>query len=357
MLTNATVDDWTDVLPPEAFLTCGAPVIATEEVAGCPICGHDQFGIYTVGFDYELLTCRNPWRFVRCEDCGHVWLNPRPALSALPTIYPSSYYAYNYKQQINSLAVRAKALLDRFKMSRILRRLPHPPKSYLDIGCGDGRFLKLMEQHGVARQLNYGLELDKELVRSHAASGYQVFCERAEDCERISADCIDLVTMFHVIEHIDDPAALTCKVAGWLAPGGIFAVETPNLESLDARWFRERYWGGYHIPRHWNLFTPASLARLLSDAGLRVLTTIYQTGHSFWMYSFHHRLRYGPWPHKQLARWFNPLNSLLFLTLFTAFDKLRAALSFRTSSMLVLAQKTPLPSDSQLFNSAVRQGG
>src|SRR5262249_40080953 len=149
-----------------------------------------------VGFDYELLTCCNPWRFVRCENCGHVWLNPRPALSALPTIYPSSYYAYNYKQQINPLAVRGKELLDRFKMRHILRRLPDPPKSYLDIGCGDGRFLRLMERHGIPRQFNYGLELDDRLVRSLAASGYQVFCERAEDCERIPENSIDLATMF-----------------------------------------------------------------------------------------------------------------------------------------------------------------
>src|SRR6516225_207278 len=124
MPTTATVHDWTEIQPPAAFLARGAQEIATDEVPSCPICGHDQFGIYTVGFDYELLTCRNPWRFVRCEDCGHVWLNPRPALSALPTSYPSSYYAYSYKQQINSLAVRAKELLDRFKMSRILRRHP-----------------------------------------------------------------------------------------------------------------------------------------------------------------------------------------------------------------------------------------
>jgi 2-polyprenyl-3-methyl-5-hydroxy-6-metoxy-1,4-benzoquinol methylase len=332
------------------------PVVATEEVPSCPICGHNRFGTHTVGFDYELLTCRNPWRLVRCEDCGHVWLNPRPALSALPTIYPSNYYAYNYKQQINPLAVRAKSLLDGFKMGHILRRLPGPPKSYLDIGCGDGRFLKRMEQHGVARQSNYGLELDERLVRSLADTGYQVYCERAEDCQRIPANSIDLVTMFHVIEHIDDPAALVRKVAAWLAPGGIFALETPNLDSLDARWFKEAYWGGYHIPRHWNLFTPASIGRLLNSAGLRVLTTTYQTGHSFWMYSFHHCLRYGPWPHRELARWFNPLKGLLFLTLFTAFDKFRAALRFRTSSMLVLAQKMPPCSGGQCTTLSVRPG-
>src|SRR5262249_5949496 len=89
MLTEATIRDRTEVHTPPELLAPGVPVVATEEVPSCPICGHNRFGTHTVGFDYELLTCRNPWRLVRCEDCGHVWLNPRPALSALPTIYPS----------------------------------------------------------------------------------------------------------------------------------------------------------------------------------------------------------------------------------------------------------------------------
>ena len=64
----------------------------------------------------------------------------------------------------------------------------------------------------------------------------------------------------------------------------------------------------------------------------------YQTGHSFWMYSFHHLLRYrlglvG------LSHWFDPIKGLPFLIAFTGLDKLRAALGFRTSAILVIARK------------------
>ncbi len=330
---------WQDTPPPADFIADNAPLIETEDIPLCPVCGCGHFETHAVGFDYELRTCRNPWRFVRCAACGHVWLNPRPALSALRTIYPPTYYAYNYKQQINPIAVRGKELLDRLKMRGILRQLPAPPRTYLDIGCGDGRFLRVLERQGVARANNFGLELDAKIVSSLAAEGYQAFCQRVEACDRIPEDALDLATMFHVIEHVDDPAAVARRVAGWLAPGGVFAVETPNLDSLDARWFTERFWGGYHIPRHWNLFTPGSLARLLRDAGLEVVATQYQTGHSFWMYSVHHRLRYGPRPRPRLARWFNPFTGLPMLVLFTAFDKVRAALRCRTSAMLMLARK------------------
>ena len=96
------------------------------------------------------------------------------------------------------------------------------------------------------------------------------------------------MTMFHVIEHVADPPRVAERVARWLAPGGVFAVETPNLESLDARLFRERYWGGYHFPRHWHLY---------------------------------------------------PFRGLPFLAAFTAWDRLRATLGFHTSAMLMIARK------------------
>jgi hypothetical protein len=129
------------------------------------------------------------------------------------------------------------------------------------------------------------------------------------------------------------------KVAEWLAPGGCFAIETPNLDSVDARWFKETYWGGYHYPRHWHLFTPATLVRLLQAAGLEIVSIKYQTGHSFWMYSFHHSLKYGKKPRPKLARWFHPFKNVAFLAAFTAFDKFRGMLGFKTSAMLIVARK------------------
>ena len=313
--------------------------IEAVAVPACPVCAETTFTELAVGFDYELLTCRNPWRFVRCVACGHVWLNPRPTADTLSVIYPPHYYAYNYEQQVHPIALRGKRWLDRRKLRSILSALPRRPRAYLDVGCGDGRFLRLMEQEGVPRAQNYGLDLAPRLVQSLSAEGFQVFGERVEDCKRLPEGGLDLVTMFHVIEHVSDPGAVAASVHRWLAPGGLFALETPNVDSLDARLFADSYWGGYHIPRHWHLFTPPALERLLRDNGFEVLAVRYQTGHSFWMYSIHHWLRYSSRPRPRLASWFDPFRGLPFLLLFTAWDMLRAALGQRTSAMLVLARK------------------
>ncbi len=275
---SSASDSWQSTPVPEEFLRRGSPTIAAEDVPVCPVCAASDYSQFAVGFDYELLTCSNPWRFVQCRACQHVWLNPRPAVAELGVVYPPTYYAYNY-DTINPIARKAKEMLDQRKIAKIVRHCPEAPRSYLDVGCGDGRFLRVMEQLGVPRSGLYGLELDKRVVERLRGQGYGgVFCERAEDVSSFPEGGIDLVTMFHVIEHVDNPGTVIGRVRRWLSPGGVFALETPNLDSLDARLFRRTYWGGYHIPRHWNLFTPAAISRLLTDNGLEVLATVFQTG-------------------------------------------------------------------------------
>jgi 2-polyprenyl-3-methyl-5-hydroxy-6-metoxy-1,4-benzoquinol methylase len=328
-----------DIAPPEEFLHPPRPWIAAEEVPACPICRATNFQEYAAGYDYELLTCANRWRFVKCAACGHVWLNPRPAIAALGVIYPPTYYAYNY-ERINPIARRAKELLDGRKMAGILRHCPAQPRSYLDIGCGDGRFLRLMERRGMPRESLYGLELDRNVVQGLRCRGYTgVFCDRAEDARSLPESAIDLVTMFHVIEHVDNPGAVIGRILGWLSPGGVLALETPNLDSLDARIFRRTYWGGYHIPRHWNLFTPATLRRLLEANGLEVVSTVFQTGHSFWMYSLHHGVRFGRGSRPRAGAFFDPTRGLLGVAAFTAFDLIRGRLGWKTSAMLAICRK------------------
>jgi SAM-dependent methyltransferase len=314
------------------------PLIATEEVPSCAVCGGRTTAPYAHGYDYELRTCRNEWRFVRCESCGHVWLNPRPAVDALGVIYPPEYYAYDYEGRVHPLARWAKSGLDDRKLDTILKRLPRAPRTYLDVGCGSGRYLRAMQRRGLQRSDIHGLELDAGIVARLAEDGFSVAARRVEDADVPSAS-IDLATMFHVLEHVDAPDIAMKRVADWLSPNGIVAVETPNLDSLDRRLFTDSFWGGYHIPRHWHLFTPETLGRLLVAAGLEPVATLYQTGHSFWMYSIHHRLRYGPKPRPRLARWFDPFGGVGVLAAVTAFDLARAAFGARTSAMLVLARR------------------
>lgn len=328
--------DWEQTKPPTEI--ADRPRIATVDVPICPVCGDRDFLTVTVAFDYESATCSNPWRFVECAGCGHVRLHPRPADDTLPVIYPPSYYSYDYARRIHSVARRGKEWLDERKLHRILSARDEPVTTALDVGCGEGRMLRALARLGVPKEGIAGTELDPKILAPLEAAGYAVFPGRVEEIAAIGPGSLDLITMFHVLEHVADPAAVVRKLSQWLRPGGLLALETPNWKSPDARLFRDRWWGGYHVPRHWQLFSPSTLVRLLTGAGLEVRTIRYQTGHSFWLFSFHHWLKYGlGW--RRLAQAFDPYRSFPVLLAFTGLDIVRGALGRRTSAMLVLAQK------------------
>jgi 2-polyprenyl-3-methyl-5-hydroxy-6-metoxy-1,4-benzoquinol methylase len=325
-------------VPNEFKTNKNIPNIQTETVDICPVCGTNKFETYAYGYDYEIQTCSNEWRFVKCTSCAHIWLNPRPAIKELATIYPSTYYAYNYEENINPIAVFGKNILDNLKFSNILSYCKKNVRTFCDVGCGTGRFLRLMEKKGVTKVNNYGLELEEDSIKKIKEDGFQVYAERVEDCSKIPLGSLDLVTMFHVIEHVDNPGVVIDKIVSWLSEDGIFAIETPNINSKDAIKYKKTYWGGYHFPRHWNLFSEKTMIKLLEDRGLEVIAVKYQTGHSFWMYSNHHQTRYDK-GNIQASKKYDPMKGLPLLIMFTLYDKIRILLGAKTSAMLLIAKK------------------
>jgi SAM-dependent methyltransferase len=315
------------------------PDIAVEHVPFCPVCRCASRTHFASGYDYELQTCRNEWHFWQCGECTTVWLDPRPASSELSIIYPNNYYAYNRSKNVLHIARKGKEALDRIKFNAFLKRtgLPH---SFLDIGCGDGRYLELFEHRGISKDRLYGLDLSEEQVKQLRMRGYQAYHGRVEDCSEIPAGSIDLATMFHVIEHVADPLCVVRRIAEWLSTRGTLVIETPNLDSWDARLFKDRWWGGYHIPRHWTLFDADSLRHLFEQCGMTVQHCAYQTGHASWMNSFHHAAKYNShFPSPRMADCFELPKGLPMLIGFTAFDLLRRTLGVRTSTILMMARK------------------
>lgn len=266
-------------------------------------------------------------------------MDPRPSITDLGVIYPAHYYSYSMSDKLSWIALKGKEILDRIKLKGILRHCASQVGSYLDVGCGDGRYLRAMEQYcGLTRANLYGLELSADTAGKLHRQGFSVFNERVETCTGIAKGSISMITMFHVIEHVADPCATIAQIAEWLEPGGALAIETPNINSIDARLFRRSLWGGYHFPRHWHLFNEKTLTDLMLRCGLRVVDVSYQTGHSFWMYSFHHWLRYRL-NLKRLSEFFDPMQGLAFLLVFTGIDKLRSLIGLKTSSILIVGRK------------------
>ncbi len=323
---------------PDGF-SADAPDIAIIDVPACPACGSAARDAYAAGYDYEMQTCRNHWTFVRCRSCASVYLDKRPDNTTISVIYPRTYYSYTLEKTISPIARYGKMAMDWMKFRGIVAAA-NMVERYLDVGCGDGRYLRMFARRGLEKANIHGIELNAETVQALRSDGFSASAVPVEEDRDLAPDSFDLVTMFHVIEHVPDPRVVAEKIFSLLKPGGVFAVETPNLDALDARLFRRGRWGGYHIPRHWTIFSSDSICQLLREAGFVVERVQYQTGHSFWMYSIHHVLKFHPRPWiRPFARFFDPMRGLVALICFTGFDTLRQLMGFRTSAVLVIARK------------------
>jgi 2-polyprenyl-3-methyl-5-hydroxy-6-metoxy-1,4-benzoquinol methylase len=136
----------------------------------------------------------------------------------------------------------------------------------LDIGCGQGTFLQLLRREGWEVQ---GTELAEEPARRARLAGIPVFLGEIQEGQ-FGEETLDLVTLWHVVEHLRDPAGDMRRISPMIGKKGLVALSTPNVESVQARVFRER-WFHLDAPRHLYLFSPETLNRLMAQAGFRMV--------------------------------------------------------------------------------------
>jgi len=286
------------------------------------------------GRDYEYATVDDEFTFVRCRACGHVYLDPRPSSEDLGIIYPSNYYALSGPS--NPLVARLQRHWEGGKVRLYRDAIGSGRRRILDIGCGNGRFLEILREHGDPAWELVGVDFDERAVSQCRNAGFEAYAVRVEDytAER---ETFDGIVMLQLIEHVEDPVAVATRAFELLKPGGCFIVETPNLAGLDYRLFQGQSWGHYHFPRHWNLFSTASLHRMLTDRGFEIERTDYLISTSAWTISLHNRFLVRGYP-DWFVRFFSYQNPLL-LALFVTVDWTRAWLRMQTSNQRVIARK------------------
>ena len=136
----------------------------------------------------------------------------------------------------------------------------------LDVGCATGIFLDGMRSLGWQAQ---GVE-PSQVAADYAQQrfGLDVFQGRLEDAGFADAS-FDAVTLWDVLEHVHEPRQVLDEIARILRPGGVLVLSLPNPDSLEARLIG-RFWLGWDLPRHLNLFRPILLGAHLAKRGLPV---------------------------------------------------------------------------------------
>lgn len=305
------------------------PSLPTEAGA-CALCGGQAGAPLASGWDFEYGTTRQEFTFRRCA-CGGVYLDPRPAAAALGRIYPADYYAYDFQAKLGPLVARVKGGTERAKARSYLPYL-RPGACVLDVGCGDGHLLALLRGEAPFPLALDGVELAEDAGAAAARRDIQVHRGRVEDVV-LPASAYDLIIMNQLIEHVPDPTAVLRRIRAALRPGGHVFLETPNLDSLDARLFRRRYWGGYHLPRHFHLFDRRTLPRLVHASGLETVAMRPLVCPQFWIISLANWLA-ARGRRRAAARWVSPF-SPAWLAPATAIEVVQARLWWTSNLQLV----------------------
>jgi SAM-dependent methyltransferase len=157
-------------------------------------------------------------------------------------------------------------LLQMFRRARVRQLAGLPAGRALDVGCGDGSFLEALAQLGWEV---FGTELSPSI----AATATQRFGEHIQvgelDHTAHEEASFDLITFWHVLEHVDDPRSALDHARRLIRPDGTVIIAVPNIQSLQAQMFKQD-WLHLDVPRHRWHFDPETLTRLADRCGFEV---------------------------------------------------------------------------------------
>jgi 2-polyprenyl-3-methyl-5-hydroxy-6-metoxy-1,4-benzoquinol methylase len=307
------------------------------EPTDCVVCGSTEASAVARGKDYLHHTSEREYAFVRCARCGHLYLNPRPQMAAIARLYPPDYATYtkHYSREQSLIAkLKEAVLVRRFKSFASGAR---EDLRLLDVGCGDAVFLMSLRRRFPAADL-FGLDWHFGPARADEmrAAGITPITGVIETAD-LPSDFYDVITMNQLIEHVWDVDRVLERCWRALKPGGLLAVETPNPDGWDRRFFRSGAWGGYYWPRHLNLFSMRNLRRVVERAGFRMVSWQRLLAPPCWICSCQFtgkRLGAGPWIDRVFAD-----NNVALLAGFAAVDLLVKALGATTSNQKLVAEK------------------
>lgn len=222
----------------------------------CPVCQFTQ--------TKHLFTVARG-QLVSCQNCNLVYYTPRPTPEELADFYNSATYREDFQHSTMAGQAFAKARYDRLQ-SLISRYAPFilakSNKRLLDIGCGTGDLLHVAAADGweiTGTEISpLAVEKANAVLESKVLVGDVLSLDLPENY-------YDVITVYHVIEHLLSPVDTLTRIKQLLSPDGVAFIETPNIGSLGAKIKRED-WSQIKPPEHITYFRPSSLQHALKES-------------------------------------------------------------------------------------------
>jgi len=239
-------------------LTEAAEILDVESTS-CPLCGAGEAKtIYTD----RIKGIANEFVIVRCAACAMAYTNPVPTAESVTRHYSSSSLQAGLDAAHRKHSPEFLRSLSAQRMRSVAGLCA--PGRLLDVGCGFGEFAAFAQEQGWQA---YGTELAPTRIEAaRQLLGKDRVFDTDVDGIPDSAGPFDVITTFHVLEHVRNPLAFLKRLRDLLTPAGWLVVEVPNLGALRVRLRKKPLANQLHITH----FEPPTLRAALEKSGLRV---------------------------------------------------------------------------------------
>ena len=195
---------------------------------------------------------------------------PAPTPSELPNYYKTEDYISHTDSKRNLLeiiyhTVRKTTLKRKL---RLINKLANKGK-LLDIGAGTGDFIQVAQQNGWNVT---GIEPDDQ-ARTIANTKTNNVVYNLEKLDQLETQVYDVITLWHVLEHLPNLEAHIELLKKLLKPNGTLIVAVPNFKSYDANYYKE-FWAAYDVPRHLWHFSKYAINSLFDKYDMGVIKTL-----------------------------------------------------------------------------------
>jgi 2-polyprenyl-3-methyl-5-hydroxy-6-metoxy-1,4-benzoquinol methylase len=234
-----------------------------ERLEHCPICGKEDFKNFLVVTDNAV--SKESFVIVECENCSFKFTNPRPDASSIDKYYESEEYIShsNIKTGIINRAYHVvRSITTKQKVELINRHAP-AKGTVLDYGCGTGVFLNACKNDGWEIR---GVEPNVRAREEASALTGELI---AKEWEEIAGEKFEVITLWHVLEHIHTLNETMVELINLLQEDGTLIIAVPNADSHDAQQYKAN-WAAYDVPRHLYHFSQATMKRLLKKHKMRL---------------------------------------------------------------------------------------
>ena len=222
----------------------------------CPLCNSKEIGKRFACVD--RFATGEQFDIVECAGCGLVFTRNFPDEKEIGRYYESPSYI-SHSNTSKGVVNRVYHIVRRIMLRRKARRVEMLTNlkngKLLDYGAGTGHFARLMQSRGWKVTAIEKSNKARELALREF--GFEMLS--VEALAEIKEKELDVVTMWHVMEHIQEPGRMWDELHRTLADNGVAIVAVPNCSSYDAQKYKQ-HWAAYDVPRHLWHFTPKTIA-------------------------------------------------------------------------------------------------